>query len=139
MQRAYLYSTILLCLNLAACSDDDDQNNNVTGPNITSPAPQPTIPEQVVPVPEVYLDENFDQLNALPSNWMLPKNNAGQVYIENGDLYLDGRANDTQMTSVLLPAEYQQLRNYRIDLEFSYLESNNDGRWTSIMYRAADE
>lgn len=139
MKRAYLYSTILLCLNLAACSDDDDQNNNVTGPNITSPAPQPTIPEQVVPLPEIYLDENFDQLNALPANWMLPKNNAGQVYIENGDLYLDGRANDTQMTSVLLPAEYQQLRNYRIDLEFSYVEANNDGRWASIMYRAADE
>lgn len=145
MKRAYLYSTILLCLNLAACSDDDDNNANVQQPPITAPElnpvpnPEPNLPAEPVPVPEIYLDENFDQMTALPATWMLPKNNAGSVYVENGDLYLDGRAHDTQMTSVMLPKEYQKLRNYRIDMEFSYIESNNDGRWASIIYRAADE
>lgn len=141
MKRAYLYASILLCLNLAACSDDDDHHVTDTAPPVTAPEPnpEPSVPAEPVPVPEIYLDENFDQMTALPSTWMLPKNNAGSVYIENGDLYLDGRANDTQMTSVLLPKDYQQLRNYRVDMEFSYLDSNNDGRWASIMYRAADE
>ena len=140
MKRAYLYSTILLCLNLAACSDDDDNHVN-TAPPISVPdsKPEPSLPSQPVPVPEVHLDENFDQMSALPATWMLPKNNAGSVYVENGDLYLDGRAHDTQMTSVMLPKEYQHLRNYRIDMEFSYLESNNAGRWASMIYRAADE
>src|SRR5690606_40584707 len=104
----------------------------------TVPDPEPETPEQPVPVPEVYLDENFDQMTEIPATWSMPRSNAGTVYLSEGSLFLDGRANDTQMTSVMLPQEYQKLRNYRIDMEFAYVERNNGGRWGSIIYRAAD-
>lgn len=142
MKPAYLYLAILLSLGLTACSDDDEQTSGSPQPPIINPdqpVPEPSFPVEEVPVPKVFLDENFDQLIALPSNWMTPKNNTGSVYIKNGDLFVDGRAHNTQMTTVLLPEEFQKLRNYRIDMEFTFIESNNTGRWASIIYRGADQ
>ena len=141
MKITHLTTAILLALTLSACSSDDE--NTSTQPPVnpeepTVPDPEPETPEQPVPVPEVYLDENFDQMTEIPATWSMPRSNAGTVYLSEGSLFLDGRANDTQMTSVMLPQEYQKLRNYRIDMEFAYVERNNGGRWGSIIYRAAD-
>ncbi len=141
MKFAKLSFTILLVLGLVACNDDHDSSGNNGSndtPVVTPPAPTPTDPSEEVPQPKIYIDETFDQLSALPAGWIAPKANAGKVYIENGSLFIDGRANDTQMTSVILPEELQKLRDYRIDIEFSYPEKNNATRWGSIMYRAAD-
>ncbi|WOE32692.1 MULTISPECIES: glycerophosphodiester phosphodiesterase family protein [unclassified Acinetobacter] len=128
---------ILLTFNLTACFDNDDSNStsNNTEPPTT---PKPETPDQEVPVPKIYLDEHFDQITALPPTWTTLRSNPGTVEIKEGSLWLDGRANDTQMTTLMLSPEFQQLRNYRIDIEFSYLERNNGGRWGSIIYRAAD-
>ncbi|MGE8538593.1 MAG: glycerophosphodiester phosphodiesterase family protein [Acinetobacter sp.] len=148
MKRAYLTTAILLSLSLTACSDDNDtvqQNPDISQPPISQPEPtpptevEPEVPVEEVPIPEIYLDENFDQLTTLPGNWIVPKNNTGTVYIKNGDLHIDGRAHNTQMTRILLPETFQKLRNYRIDMEFSFEESNNTGRWGSIIYRGADQ
>ena len=142
MKPAHLYLSILLSLGLAACSDDDDKNSGSLQPPVTQPdqpAPEPNIPDEEVPIPEVLLDENFDKWTALSGDWIQPKNNAGQVYLENGDLYIDGRAHSTQMTTLHLPEKFQQLRNYRIDMEFSFEEALNEARWGSIIYRGADQ
>lgn len=137
MKRAYLTTAILLCLSLTACSDDNDtvqQNPDISQPPISQPEPtpptevEPEVPVEEVPIPEIYLDENFDQMTTLPGNWIVPKNNTGTVYIKNGDLHIDGRTHNTQMTRILLPETFQKLRNYRIDMEFSFEESNNTGR-----------
>ena len=125
MKFAKLSFTILLVLGLVACNDDHDSSRNNGSndmPVVTPPAPTPTDPSEEVPQPKIYIDENFDQLSALPAGWIAPKANAGKVYIENSSLFIDGRANDTQMTSVILPEEFQKLRDYRIDIEFSYPE-----------------
>ena len=130
---------ILLAFNLTACNDNDDNDGSSTLPETpTTPAPEPETPEEEVPVPKIYLDENFDQLSALPASWTALRSNAGTVEVKDGSLFIDGRANDTQMTTLMLSPEYQKLRNYRIDVEFTYLERNNGGRWGSIIYRAAD-
>lgn len=142
MKPAHLYLSILLSLGLTACSDDDEKNSGSLQPPVTQPdqpAPEPNIPDEEVPIPEVLLDENFDKWTALSGDWIQPKNNAGQVYLENGDLYIDGRAHSTQMTTLLLPEKFQQLRNYRIDMEFSFEEALNEARWGSIIYRGADQ
>src|SRR5690606_41476847 len=116
MKITHLTTAILLALTLSACSSDDE--NTSTQPPVnpeepTVPDPEPETPEQPVPVPEVYLDENFNQMTEIPATWSMPRSNAGTVYLSEGSLFLDGRANDTQMTSVMLPQEYQKLRNYR--------------------------
>ncbi|MER8211186.1 glycerophosphodiester phosphodiesterase family protein [Acinetobacter baumannii] len=130
---------ILLAFNLTACNDNDDKDESSALPETpTTPAPEPETPEEEVPVPKVYLDENFDQLTALPAAWTTLRSNAGTVEVKDGSLFIDGRANNTQMTTLMLSPEYQKLRNYRIDIEFTYLERNNGGRWGSIIYRAAD-
>ncbi|WP_218946225.1 hypothetical protein, partial [Acinetobacter sp. YH16055] len=59
---------ILLAFNLTACNDNDDKDESSALPETpTTPAPEPETPEEEVPVPKVYLDENLDQLTALPA------------------------------------------------------------------------
>ncbi|MDP2228921.1 MAG: glycerophosphodiester phosphodiesterase family protein [Moraxellaceae bacterium] len=109
---------------LAACDDDADK---------TSAIPRPP-PE---PQAQVLLEQNFEGLTALPAGWVLPSTNQGSVHVRDGSLFIDGRAHSTQMTTVMLPAALHGLSNYRIDVVFTFLESNNATRWGSVMYRAA--
>ncbi|MET1116458.1 MAG: family 16 glycoside hydrolase, partial [Comamonas sp.] len=130
---------------MAACGGD---NNNVSNPAQTGPAtptlPTPEIPVTPAPTPEtpdpvaeVYIDESFDGLSALPAGWTALAANRGTVSVRGGSLYIDGRAHDSQMTSVALPASLQALDNYRIDVQFTLESPNNAGRWGSVMYRTA--
>lgn len=167
MSNSRTVAAVLLALSLAACggggSNNDNGESGGTGP--TSPggsAPTPNIPnpgtpdtstpaqptpgepqqpEPSVPAPaaQVYIDESFDGLTALPNGWSALAANRGTVSVRNGSLFIDGRANDTAMTSVALPASLQEKSNYRIDVVFTLESPNNTGRWGSVMYRMSSQ
>lgn len=141
MKFTTLTSAILLTLSLTACSDDD-QKNAVSNPDQTenpNPSPEPETPEIEVPVPKILFEENFNALTTIPNNWTQLRSNPGNIEVKDGALLINGTAHDTQMTTIMLPNELQQHRNYRIDMDFAFLENNNGGRWGSIIYRAADQ
>lgn len=83
---------------------------------------------------QVFYQQNFAQQKTIPHGWRIPGNNAGHIYIENGVLILDGRANAGQPTSVLLPQSLEKQQNYRIDVEFSLDQAVNSSRWGSVIY-----
>ncbi len=133
MKYTALVSSIVLALTLTACGGSDDQNNN----NIENPAPEqpdPGVPEAGA---KVLLEENFAKLSSLPSGWAVSASNPGKASIENQQLIIDGRANSTTPTIVMLPESLQTQSNYRIEVEFSYENPVNASRWGSIIYRAA--
>ncbi|MEG0343668.1 MAG: glycerophosphodiester phosphodiesterase, partial [Acinetobacter sp.] len=68
---------------------------------------------------KVLYQQDFTRQKSIPQGWRIPGNNAGNVYVENGVLNIDGRANAMQTTSILLPQNLEKQQNYRIDLEFS--------------------
>lgn len=110
--------------------------------NPGTPDPGPTDPEpQPEPEPEakVLLEESFDGLTALPAGWRLKSNNVGTVSVQDGSLFIDGRAHSTNMTAVLLPQSLEALSNYRIDVVFTFGAANNNGRWGSVMYRTSSD
>lgn len=142
-----------LAISLAACGGDD---NDATSPAPTdptaptlptpeipvvpspeTPAPEEPTPETPEPVAEVYVDESFDGLTALPAGWTTPAANRGTVSVRDGSLYIDGRAHSSEMTAVVLPAALQALGNYRIDAQFTIDSPNNATRWASVMYRTS--
>lgn len=82
----------------------------------------------------VLYQQDFTQQKTIPQGWRIPGNNAGNVYVENGVLNLDGRANAMQTTSILLPQNLEKQQNYRIDLEFSLDQPVNQSRWGSVIY-----
>lgn len=163
MKLNTLTTAILLILTLTACSDDDDtgspSNETPTSPispetptspldpepplnlpeepNTPTPEPEPEVPTVEVPVPKVYLDEDFKNLTALPEAWTLSAKSVGEAYIKDGHLFIDGLKHNTTMTTLMLAPKYENLRNYRIDIEFTHVKSNNTGRWSSIVHRAA--
>ena len=77
---------------------------------------------------------DFVQQQTLPQQWRIPGNNPGNISIQNSVLQIDGRANDIQPTSILLPSSLEQQQNYRIDVEFSLDQPLNSSRWGSVMY-----
>ena len=125
---AALFSTAAL---LAACGGSDDAPAT---PPTSAPAPAPEVPSE--PQPQVLLDQSFAGLSALPAGWTLPSNNQGTVSVADGMLLIDGRAHSSLMTAVMLPARFEQLSNYRIDVVFTFSQPNNTSRWGSVMYRA---
>lgn len=131
-----------LAISLAACGGDNEGSSPADPSTPTQPTPETPAPEQPAPetpetVAKVYLDESFEGLTALPAGWSALAANRGTVAVRNGSLYIDGRANDTAMTSVALPASLQELSNYRIDVVFTLESPNNTGRWGSVMYRTS--
>ncbi|MEG1771317.1 MAG: hypothetical protein RR311_22750, partial [Comamonas sp.] len=126
-----------LAISLAACGGDNEGRSPADPATPSLPTPETPEPEQPAPVAKVYLDESFEGLTALPAGWSALAANRGTVAVRNGSLYIDGRANDTAMTSVALPASLQELSNYRIDMVFTLESPNNTGRWGSVMYRTA--
>ena len=82
----------------------------------------------------VLYQQDFTQQKTIPQGWRIPGNNAGNVYVENGVLNLDGRANAMQTTSILLPQNLEKQQNYRIDLELSLDQPVNQSRWGSVIY-----
>jgi glycerophosphoryl diester phosphodiesterase len=139
-----------LAVSLAACGGDNDNNPAPVDP-ATPTQPTPGIPVTPAPTPEtpapggttpdpvaeVYIDESFEGLSALPAGWTTLAANRGTVSVRGGSLYIDGRAHDTQMTAVALPASLQALGNYRVDVQFTLESPNNSGRWGSVMYRTS--
>lgn len=120
----------------------ETQLPGATPPTDASPVVPPVAdPGTEVPAPEpaakVWVDESFEGKTALPDGWSLLAANRGTVSVRDGSLFIDGRAHDTAMTSVALPASLQDLSNYRIDVNFTLLTPNNTGRWASVMYRTA--
>ena len=131
-----------LAISLAACGGDNEGSSPADPSTPTLPTPETPAPEQPAPetpetVAKVYLEESFEGLTALPAGWSALAANRGTVAVRNGSLYIDGRANDTAMTSVALPASLQELSNYRIDVVFTLESPNNTGRWGSVMYRTS--
>lgn len=96
------------------------------------PEPEPE------PQPKVLLDESFEGLTALPAGWSTLANSKGTVSVHDGSLFVDGRADSYNMTTVALPDSLKEEKDYRIDTEFTYLERNDTGRWGSVMYRTSD-
>lgn len=157
MNKSTTVVAAFLAISLAACGGDNNHANpdpaDPTTPTLPTPeipvtptpetpvpetpAPEEPTPETPAPVAEVYIDESFDGLTALPAGWTTLAANRGTVSVRDGSLYIDGRANDTAMTSVALPASLQELSNYRIDVQFSLESPNNTGRWGSVMYRTS--
>ena len=78
--------------------------------------------------------QSFVQQKTIPQGWRIPGNNAGNVYVENGMLHIDGRANSVSPTSILLPQNLEKQQNYRIDLEFTLDQAVNNSRWGSVIY-----
>ena len=78
--------------------------------------------------------QSFVQQKTIPQRWRIPGNNAGNVYVENGMLHIDGRANSVSPTSILLPQNLEKQQNYRIDLEFTLDQAVNNSRWGSVIY-----
>ena len=121
-----------LAVSLAACGGDNDNNPAPVDP-ATPTQPTPGIPVTPAPTPEtpapggttpdpvaeVYIDESFEGLSALPAGWTTLAANRGTVSVRGGSLYIDGRAHDTQMTAVALPASLHAMCNYRVDVQFT--------------------
>lgn len=83
---------------------------------------------------KVLYQQDFTRQKSIPQGWRIPGNNAGNVYVENGVLNIDGRANAIQTTSILLPQNLEKQQNYRIDLELSLDQPLNNSRWGSVIY-----
>lgn len=92
---------------------------------------QPKLASQ--PLKTLY-QQSFVQQKTIPQGWRIPGNNAGNVYVENGMLHIDGRANSVSPTSILLPQNLEKQQNYRIDLEFTLDQAVNNSRWGSVIY-----
>ena len=139
MKYTQLCSSVLLALALSACGGSDDDSSD-SGSVIENPKPEQPKPEQPEQ-PEtgaILLEEGFEKANALPAGWMTPSDNAGTASVKDGHLYIDGRAHSSNTTTVMLPEALQQQKNYRIDVEFTFENPINTGRWGSIIYRAAE-
>lgn len=144
MKYSILALSIISVLTLTACNDSDSDQQQPSTPEV------PTVPEggidsgeavpedEVLPQPKLLFEEKFEQSNTLPAGWTTLASNPGTVEVKAGSLYIDGRNDNSQMTTVMLPAETQQYTDYRIDVEFTYLNANNTGRWGSVVYRAND-
>ncbi|THU05077.1 DUF1080 domain-containing protein [Lampropedia puyangensis] len=86
---------------------------------------------------EVILDQSFEGLTELPEGWLRHASNKGTVSVKDGALLINGKADSYNMTGVALPPEYLEMENYRVDVDFTFLEANDGGRWGSVMYRTA--
>lgn len=143
MNKSKTVAAAFLAISLAACGgDNNDDNTGVPADPATPTLPTPEIPvtptpETPAPVAEVYIDESFEGLSALPAGWTTLAANRGTVSVRDGSLYIDGRAHNTEMTAVALPAALQAQGNYRIDVQFTLESPNNTGRWGSVMYRTS--
>lgn len=141
MKYSILALSIISILTLTACNDSDsDQDLNQpevpTVPGDGTDSGEAVPEDEVLPQPKQLFAESFDNLSALPSGWKVIDNNPGTVQVRDGSLYIDGRNHNTQMTTVMLPEQTQQYTDYRVDVEFTYLNPNNNGRWGSVIYRA---
>ncbi|MEI2416970.1 glycerophosphodiester phosphodiesterase family protein [Orrella sp. JC864] len=124
-----------LALMLAACSSSDDDHEDSPSPQQPSepgsPAPEPPAPE-----PATLLDESFDGAS-LPQGWRQVSGLVQTVSVRDGSLIIDGTYHNTAGTAVALPDTLARHGNYRVDVTFTILSANNDGRWGSIMYRTS--
>ncbi len=95
------------------------------------------------PLGVVYINQVFDDITKIdvPTGWRKPTWNKGSVSIDdkNGNLLIDGRIKDAEMTALMLPQSLEALANYRVDMEFTIDAANNVGRWASVMYRTSPE
>lgn len=166
MKHSHLALAVVMALGLTACNDDqkNDDISNIEQPgpggggngsdngNTTPPTSPPdeeiqppelpdveeAIPEdEVIPEAQVLYEKDFKTLNALPTDWVVPKHNKGQITVKAGKLVVDGTAHSTEPTLVMLPEALQSQKNYRIDVDFTFAQANNISRWGSIIYRAA--
>lgn len=80
-------------------------------------------------------EQQFSTLKALPKGWKIPGNNPGSVYIDQGFLWVDGRQNALNPTSLILPQLVQENKNYQIELEFTLAEVLNESRWAGLIYQ----
>lgn len=134
---------------LALANANRPPASNPEAPAPTDPGTPPTEPATPEPEPEpqpepepeakVLLEESFEGLTALPAGWRLKSNNVGTVAVQDGSLFIDGRAHSTNMTAVLLPQSLEALSNYRIDVVFTFGAANNNARWGSVMYRTSSD
>lgn len=89
--------------------------------------------QTTAPLKTLY-QQNFAQQQSIPTGWRIPGNNPGTVHVENGTLNIDGRANASAPTTILLPQYLEKQQNYRIDFEFTLDQPVNRSRWGSVIY-----
>ena len=97
---------------------------------ITSTGQQKNTDQQL----KTLYQQDFKQQKTIPRGWRIPGNNPGTIYVENGTLNIDGRANGSAPTSILLPQNLEKQQNYRIDFEFTLDQPLNNSRWGSVIY-----
>ncbi|MFU8926539.1 glycerophosphodiester phosphodiesterase family protein [Acinetobacter puyangensis] len=134
MKISALALSILLAFSLSGCGSDDHSD---TPPEVETPE-NPDDGSVTEPLPEakVLYEVNFAEQNSLPAGWTTVSANTGSVAVQDGHLYIDGRKHDTNMTTVMLPEATQNYTDYRVDVEFTFENPNNSGRWGSVVYRA---
>lgn len=140
MKISALTLSILLAFSLTGCGSDDHSNNSPEAETPQNPddGSNPDEGSVTEPLPEakVLYEVNFAEQNSLPTGWTAVSSNAGSVSVQDGHLYIDGRKHDTNMTTVMLPEATQNYTDYRVDVEFTFENPNNSGRWGSIVYRS---
>ncbi|MFA0438737.1 hypothetical protein BCU70_05080 [Vibrio sp. 10N.286.49.C2] len=120
MSNNKLWVTSFVALTLVGCSDDKDDNTVVES--------------------NVIVYENFEGIEegSLPEGWDIITN-IGDAYIEDGSLYIDGRADNYTATAIELPQVVASHANYKVEVNFTIAEANNSSRWGGIKYRIAGD
>lgn len=93
-----------------------------------------TQPKITPPKSRMLYQLNFAQEDTIPQGWRIPGNNPGHIYIENGVLNIDGRANAMSPTTILLPQGFEKYKNYKINFNFTLDQPLNASRWGSVIY-----
>lgn len=93
-----------------------------------------TQPKITPPKSRMLYQLNFAQEDTIPQGWRIPGNNPGHIYIENGVLNIDGRANAISPTTILLPQGFEKYKNYKINFTFTLDQPLNASRWGSVIY-----
>ncbi|WP_372403786.1 glycerophosphodiester phosphodiesterase [Acinetobacter piscicola] len=99
--------------------------------------PQETAQKSPEQLEKIRYEIDFSKIKQLPKGWKIPGNNAGSIYIKDGFLWVDGRKQSFEPTSILLPSELANLSHYRLDVEFSLQDVNNPSRWGALIYDIA--
>ncbi len=97
-----------------------------------------TQPNPVTQPLKTLYQQNFALQKSIPTGWRIPGNNPGTIHVENGVLNIDGRANASAPTTILLPQNLEKQQNYRIDFEFTLDQPLNNSRWGSVIYDVAE-
>ncbi|CUR46799.1 Glycerophosphoryl diester phosphodiesterase [Alloalcanivorax xenomutans] len=144
-QRIWRLTLLCLSLLIAACNSSSNHNDPAPDPENPPTEPgepgepeepgEPGEPGEPEPEPRILLDETFEG-DTLPEGWAQYNGVDNAAYVQDGSLFIDGRADNYTATAVTLPAELGATGDYRIDAEFTIASANTASRWVGFIYRA---